>query len=206
HGYSRYPVCEGGDPDRIVGYIYAKDLLTTPRGTKPRLRSLLRDPLISHESRTVGELLSEFQLTRTPLAIVVDEYGGTAGLVTLEDVVEEIVGEIQDEHDEEPPRIVRRGEGRIEVDGTLPLDELEAEEIVFPETNDADADTIGGLIVEQLGRLARRGDRVRLGGYNAQVREVRDRRVKRVLLVPRPVSQFPPRPSTAPKDPSQGPA
>jgi CBS domain containing-hemolysin-like protein len=114
-GFSRYPV---------TGYVYVKDLLLNQALPKGGLRALKRDVLFVPDSSPVGDLLAQFQRSRIPLAIVVDEYGGTSGLVTLEDVVEELVGDIQDELDAEPPAIQTREDGTVIVDGALPLGDL----------------------------------------------------------------------------------
>ena len=183
HGYSRYPVCEEGDPDRVIGYVHVKDILTASRDGTRSIAGLKRDILFVPETAKVGDLLSEFQLTALPIAIVVDEYGGTDGLVTVEDVVEEMVGEIQDEHDEEAPRVVNRDSGVIAVHGSVALHELELDGLDFDEGEEPD--TIGGFIVDRLGRLARPGDTVDAGRYELVVEDVRRRRVARVALVPR---------------------
>ncbi len=184
HGYSRYPVCEDGDPDRIEGYVHIKDILTASRDGKESVANLKRDVLFIPESTKVGDLLSEFQLKAIPIAVIVDEYGGTDGLVTVEDVVEEMVGEIQDEHDDEQARIVVRDSGVIAVDGSVAIHELELDGLDLED--DEEPDTIGGLIVERLGRLARPGDRVQAGRFDLIVEDVRRRRVARVALVPNP--------------------
>ncbi|HEX2678334.1 MAG TPA: transporter associated domain-containing protein, partial [Polyangiales bacterium] len=138
----------------------------------------------------VGELLNQFQKSRIPLAIVVDEYGGTSGLVTVEDVVEELVGDIQDELDAEAPAIQTRDDGTIVVDGTLPIGDLPVDGI--DEAARAAGDTVGGYIIAQLGRLAHPGDRLRIGPYEATVEDVRRRRIGRVALrTPNP-SSLPP--------------
>ena len=195
HGFSRYPIAENGDPDKVVGYVYVKDVLMAAKPPRDGLRGLKRDVLFAPESLTVGELLGQFQRTKIPIAIVVDEYGGTSGLVTLEDVVEEIVGEIQDEHDFEQPRITRQADGTVVVDGSLPFDELALVGLDLPPREGGE--TIGGYVVAALGRLAHPGDRVRLGAWDAVVEDVRRRRVHRVSFVPASAT-MPPPPLTLP--------
>lgn len=191
-GFSRYPVAEGGEPDRVVGYIYVKDILVaSPRPTDD-VKKLLRDVIFVPETQQVGELMTQFQLTAIPIAIVVDEYGGTSGMVTLEDVVEQFVGEIQDEHDAEGPRMIERTDGTFVVDGTLPISDVQLDGLALPEENTAE--TVGGQVIAMLGRLALPGDRVRLGAYDAVVEQVRRRRVSRVALVRRIPTSIPPPP------------
>jgi CBS domain containing-hemolysin-like protein len=190
HGYSRYPISETGEPDRIVGYLYVKDLLVSPARGKDDLGARKRDVLFIPESRSVGKALEDFQRTSIPLAIVVDEYGGTAGLVTQEDAIEAMLGEIKDELDKEPPKISAREDGSVICDGLtiahdLALDGLELGDAV-------DGDTMGGIIIQKLGRLPHPGDRIALGGYDAIVDDVRGRRVSRVILMPKRVSANPP--------------
>ncbi|MEM9196077.1 MAG: hemolysin family protein [Myxococcota bacterium] len=192
HGYSRYPVCKEGNPDEVLGYVHIKDLLTAAGARRNgsgqsnaplseiRVEALRRDVLFIPENTRVGELLTEFQATHIPIAIVVDEYGGTDGLVTVEDVVEEMVGEIQDEHDAERPRIVTRDDGTIVVNGSVPLHELELPGLTIEE--DEEPDTVGGYVVDRLGRLARPGDRVQWGPFDLVVEDVRRRRVARVAF------------------------
>ena len=189
-GFSRYPVSEDGDPDHIIGYVYVKDMLLTRALPKGGLRALKRDVLFVPESCSVGELLGQFQRTRIPLAIVVDEYGGTAGLVTVEDVVEELVGDIQDELDAEPPAMQTREDGTILVDGTVPLGDLPIDGL--DNSTKLSGDTVGGYIISQLGRLAHPGDRVRIGGYEATVEDMRRRRIGRVALRTPSASSIPP--------------
>jgi putative hemolysin len=149
-----------------------------------------REVLFVPETAKVGDLLSEFQLTSTPFAVVVDEYGGTDGLVTVEDVVEEMVGEIHDEHDSERPRIVEREDGTFSVDAKVIMGELDLPDLDLDE--DSEDQTIGGYVVEQLGRLARPGDTVRCGGYDLRVEIARRRRIRRVSIRRRPESEPPP--------------
>ena len=181
-GYSRYPVAEDGDPDKIVGYVYVKDLLMASRRLRGSIGELKRDILYVPESRTVGQLLNEFQTSKIPIALVVDEYGGTSGLVTLEDVLQEIVGDIQDELHLAEPRMSIQEDGTVIADGSLPMGELALEGLDAPEIEGAE--TVGGYVVATLGRLAHPGDRVRLGAYEAVVEDVRERRVHRVAFRP----------------------
>lgn len=185
HGFSRYPLCEDGDPDRVIGYVYVKDILVREaRNEATSLLDVRRAPLFVPEGRQVGALLTEFQKTRSHLAIVVDEYGGTSGLVTLEDVLEEIVGEIQDEHDSEAPRVFERTAGVYWVDGSLPRAELQIKGLELEGHNDSD--TVGGFIVSKLGRLARPGDTVECAPFTLRVLDVRNRRVSRVQIAKSP--------------------
>ena len=189
HGHSRYPLCEDGDPDRVLGYVHVKDVLTASAQPEQRLEPIRRDVLFVPEGNTVGEVLSEFQMTSIPFAIIVDEYGGTSGLVTVEDVVEEMVGDIQDEHDLERPRVVSRDDGTVAVDGAVGLDELDFEGLELQPIEGAD--TLGGWVVGSLGRLARPGDQVRAGAWDLRVEDVRRRRVARVAMSRRPPSEPP---------------
>lgn len=189
--YSRYPLSENNDPDRIVGYLYAKDIWTAQRPQRTRLSQLRRDILFVPESRTVAEMLEDFRTSHTPIAIVVDEYGGTSGLVTLEDCVEEIVGDIRDETDDEPVRTLIRPDGSVVVDGSSPFADLEVEEL-RDLVEDQD-ETVGAFVIEKLGRLPKPGDRVRIGEYEAVVEVVRRRRVSRVVFrVAEKLSSYPP--------------
>lgn len=181
-GFSRYPVCTDDNPDQVVGYVYVKDLLLREGRERPTLQSLKRDILIVPEGRTVGEILTEFQRTKIPIALVVDEYGGTSGLVTMEDAVAEIVGDITDElKGASQPRIVTESDGSVVVDGSLPIDDLELGGAKLPEQEDAD--TVGGYVLGRLGRLAGPGDRIDVPGWAGIVEDVRQRRVHRVRFV-----------------------
>lgn len=182
YGFSRYPVAEDGDPDKIVGYVYVKDLLMASRRPRGRIGDLKRDILYIPESRTVGQLLNEFQANKIPIALVVDEYGGTSGLVTLEDVLEEIVGDIQDELHLAEPRMRLLEDGSVVADGSLPMGELALDGLEAKEIEGAE--TVGGYIVATLGRLAHPGDRLCFGRYEAVVEDVRERRVHRVAFRP----------------------
>jgi len=190
HGFSRYPLCEGGNPDKVVGYVHVKDLLSLSGESATPLLEQKREVLFVPETAKVGDLLSEFQLTSTPFAVVVDEYGGTDGLVTVEDVVEEMVGEIHDEHDSERPRIVERQDGTVSVDAAVIMGELDLEDLALDEHTEDQS--VGAYVVEKLGRLARPGDEVRCGSWDLRVEVARRRRIRRVSFVRRPESVRPP--------------
>lgn len=160
-GHSRIPVYEE-DLDHIVGILYVKDLVPF-LGEDPatfRLQPLLRSPIVVPETKVVADLLADFQQSEVHMAIVVDEYGGTAGLVTIEDVLEEIVGEIKDEHEgdlEEEPELRSLANDHYEVDGRFHVDDLnEALELNIPE--DEEYDTVGGYLMACLGRVPDQGD------------------------------------------------
>lgn len=196
-GFSRYPVTQDGNPDHVVGYIYVKDLLLAQRPAKGGPRALTRDILFVPGSLSVGAALARFQRSNIPIAIVVDEYGGTSGLLTIEDVVEELVGDIQDELDVSMPAIEQREDGTLVVSGTVPVGDLPLEGL--ERDGKYQGHTVGGYIIEQLGRLAHPGDRVQLGPYEATVEDVRRRRIWRVALrVHAPSTRPTPRPSGAP--------
>jgi CBS domain containing-hemolysin-like protein len=183
HGFSRYPVSDHGGADEITGYLYVKDLFVAPSPGSEDLRGRIRKILFVPETYLVGDLLSEFQKEGVPIAIVVDEFGGTAGLVTLEDAVEAVVGEITDELDKEAPRITAQADGSMVTDGAVLIHDLRVWGL---DTGNADADdTLGGHITAQLGRPPHPGDLARVGAFDARVDEVRRRRVRRVVLLPR---------------------
>jgi len=185
-GHSRIPIYEESI-DGVLGIIYAKDLLPVLKvgsNARPTVRSLLRTPLFVPESMSIDDLLHEFQRRKVHIAIVLDEYGGTAGLLTIEDLLEEIVGEIQDEYDVEEPMIVRLSPDEARIDGRVDVDEL-AEIFDIPiALEDADEyDTLGGLIFHRLGKVPRPGDEVRLNGLKLTVETTDGRRVGKVLAV-----------------------
>ncbi len=183
-GHTRYPLCDG-EFDRVIGVVHIKDLFHVPEPGEDGkdLKSLARRPLFIPESVRISQALALFQKNRVHLGVVVDEYGGASGVVTLEDVLEELTGEIQDEFDEEAPKIQRLPDGRVHVDAALPLDEMERE-LGMQEDSDEDVDTLGGLVFARLGRLARVGDEVRIAGRRVEVARVRGRRIVRVTIHP----------------------
>ena len=188
HGHSRIPVYEES-VDEILGILYAKDLLPILRdsaGARPDLRSLLRTPVYIPESMTVDDLLHEFQRRKVHIAIVLDEYGGTAGLVTIEDLLEEIVGEIQDEYDEEEPMVVRLSEDEARVDGRASVDDLsDLFDTDLGLEDEDEYDTVGGLIYHRIGGVPSPGDRIDVDGLILTVETTDGRRVGKVLVVRR---------------------
>jgi putative hemolysin len=187
-GHSRIPVYKKSI-DEIVGVLYAKDLLPFLKagGSKPDLRKLLRAPLFVPESMLVDDLLHKIQGRRVHLAIVLDEYGGTAGMVTIEDLLEEIVGDIQDEYDVEEPLTVRISDDEARVDGRASVADLaDLFDVELRALEDADEyDTVGGLIYHRIGGVPRPGDRVELveQGLTLTVEVTDGRRVGKVLAV-----------------------
>jgi putative hemolysin len=185
-GHSRIPVYEE-TIDEIVGILYAKDLLPFLKpssGQRPGLRSLLRTPVFVPESMSVDDLLHEFQRRKVHIAIVLDEYGGTAGLVTIEDLLEEIVGEIQDEYDEEEPLIVKLSEDEARIDGRADVDDLGDLFDTSLGLEDGDEyDTVGGLIYHRIGGVPKPGDQVTVDGLTLTVETTDGRRVGKVLAV-----------------------
>ncbi len=177
---SRYPVYTES-LDEIVGVVHAKDVLTALRSRpKETVRSIMRPPLFVPGTREVEDVLADMKRLKVHLAIVLDEYGGTAGLVTMEDLLEEIVGPIFDEHDltQERPRPV---EGAPLVDGGMPITDFNSE--YDTSIDDTDYTTLGGYVFGLLGRLPRVGDRVTVGSYTFEVAEMDGRRVKSLRVV-----------------------
>jgi magnesium and cobalt transporter len=166
--HSRFPVYEG-ERSNIIGILLAKDLLKLQRAPGLNLRTLLRPPVFVPESKGLNDLLRDFRSNRNHLAIVIDEYGHTAGLITIEDVLEEIVGEIEDEFDEKDGEssvyTLADGSHRVAGDATI-VAVNEAFGVTLPE---ADFDTIGGLVAHELGRVPRRGESVPIGGLDFTV-------------------------------------
>lgn len=180
-GHSRIPVYRGSIDD-IQGVLYAKDMLRALADhSKPTIGSMLRSVTFMPESKKVNELLQELQKTRVHVCIVVDEFGGTAGLVTIEDILEEIVGEIQDEFDTEEPDSVPlpNGMGYV-LDAGMNLDDVN--ELLKANLMNESSDTLGGYIYDHLGKVPVPGDSVRQAGLNMEVLGVRDRRILKVKV------------------------
>lgn len=181
---TRYPICRE-DKDHIIGFLHVKDLLEALyHGKRANLRRMARKALVVPESMDVSVLLKTMQKQRSQLAIVVDEYGGTAGMVTIEDIVEEIVGDIQDEFDRERPAVEPRGADTYSVDAKLLLEELEDELGITLE--DDDVDTIGGWLYDKLGAAPKVGQTVEQDGNTFSVEEVDGVRITRVGIKKEP--------------------
>jgi CBS domain containing-hemolysin-like protein len=177
-GRSRYPAYTDS-LDEIIGVVHAKDILGALRSRPGQtIRTIMRPPLFVPGTREVEDVLADMKRLKTHLAIVLDEYGGTAGLVTMEDLLEEIVGPIYDEHD--PQDRVGPSDGAPRLDGGMPISEFNTQ--FDASLDDADYTTVGGYIFGQLGRLPRVGDRVTVGPYTFEVVEMDGRRVKTVRL------------------------
>ncbi|HVM29661.1 MAG TPA: hemolysin family protein [Candidatus Limnocylindrales bacterium] len=189
-GHSRIPIYEE-TIDNVIGILYAKDLLPyVTKGAAPQVGAILRTPLFVPESISVDDLLHSFQRRKVHIAIVLDEYGGTAGLVTIEDLIEEIVGEIQDEYDVEEPMIVALSENEARVDGRASVDDLG--EHFKIELNGADSehyDTVGGLVYHEMAGVPAVGDTVQVDGLTLTVETTDGRRVGKVLVVRQPVPE-----------------
>ncbi|MBL8926204.1 MAG: HlyC/CorC family transporter [Pseudonocardia sp.] len=203
-GYSRLPVL-GENIDDVIGVAYLKDLVGAQAEQQDAvLTTVLRPAVFVPDSKRIDELLKEMQRTRNHMAIVVDEYGGTAGVVTIEDILEEIVGEITDEYDsEELPDVARLDDGRLRVAARLPVEDLQELDGLFPEggefdegpaaqlsavLEEADVDTVGGLLAQQLGRVPLPGAEVDVAGLHLLAEGGKDARgrvrITTVLITP----------------------
>lgn len=183
NGYSRIPVYED-DQDNIIGIVYIKDLLEYVGKKLPNktLRDIMRKPLYVPESKVCGDLFKEMTEKRTQMAVVVDEYGGTAGIVTLEDIIEAIVGNIQDEYDDEDEEISKIDETTFTIDGVTNLEEVE--ELTGVEMPEGSYDTLAGFIIKNLGFLPQEGEIYEVIYENLKftVLEVEDRRIEKVRV------------------------
>ena len=180
-GFSRLPVHEGNIDD-IIGIAYAKDLIRAERGghgTEP-VRGYIRPAHFVPETKRVSQLMREMQERTYHQAIVVDEYGGTAGLVTLEDLIEELVGEIVDEYDVEEPPVEELGEGEVSVSGRLAVDELN--ELLRADLPEGDWDTVGGLLFNVLGRVPLEGESADVDGVHLVAERVQGSRIGRIRV------------------------
>ena len=178
--HSRYPVIRGSADD-VIGFVHVRDLLDPDMASRSvRVGELTRDTLVLPWTRPILAALTDMRREGTHLAIVADEYGGTAGIVTMEDLVEELVGDIKDEYDVDEAETTRHRGGDVEVDGLLNLDDFEDETgIELPE---GPYETVAGFLMAQLGRLAVEGDAVDFEGHRIVVLDVEDRRVSRVRV------------------------
>jgi CBS domain containing-hemolysin-like protein len=180
-GHSRIPVFDGSI-DNVIGLVYAKDLLKCWGMDESlfSLRRILRTPYFIPETKNLEELLHDFKKKRIHIAIVIDEYGGTSGLVTIEDLLEQIVGDIQDEYDLEEEWLEEGEDGSAVVDARLPIEELE--EYFGVEIEREKFDTVGGLIFHLTGRIPAAGEEVEVGSIRLKVLEADARKIKKVRI------------------------
>jgi magnesium and cobalt transporter len=184
-GHSRFPV-HGEDKDDILGILLAKDLLKYfGNGHDFDLRTILRPAVLIPESMRLNVLLAEFRRSRNHMALVVDEYGGVAGLITIEDVLEQIVGEIDDEHDdeEEPDLMHAQAEGEWIVDALTPIADFNEE--IGAAFSDEEFDTIGGMVTSEFGHLPEVSEEIAIGNFEFHVTQADDRRVQQFRVVRR---------------------
>ena len=190
HGYSRLPVYQD-DIDHVVGVLYIKDLLPYVGRAIPKtvtIRKLLRDTMFVPDTKKCDELFEEMNEKHLQMSIVVDEYGGVAGIVTIEDLLESIVGNMQDEFDNEEEEVNQLDEDSFEVDGTLSIGELsELLDIEFPE---GDYDTVAGFLLDQLGQIPEEDEKtvVKYENVTFTIQEMDDRRIERVLILRTPIT------------------
>lgn len=180
-GHSRIPVYQG-NVDNIIGLVYAKDLLRF--WGRPiddiALDEVLRQPYLVPESKLVSDLLKELRENHIHIAIVIDEYGGTSGLVTIEDMIEEIVGEIQDEYDREEEWLLEQPDGSVLVDGRLNIEEFE--EYFDVEVTREMFDTVGGYVVERCGRVPALGEQVEVDGFAMKIVQGDERAIRQLRI------------------------
>jgi CBS domain containing-hemolysin-like protein len=184
-GHTRLVVIEDDNPDRVRGVVHSNRLAQTlmGEGSDAPLAPLVREPLIMPETKPLDDLLADMQRQRTSLAVIVDEFGRTAGIVTIEDIIEEIVGEIVDETDPMLSSIRRLVNGDWFVRGHVSLGDLEDAGIHLPVDSDAYT-SVGGYVFGELGRLPKRGDQISANGYQIRVESVRENRVEAVRIHP----------------------
>lgn len=182
-GHSRIPVFEE-KIDNIKGLLYAKDLLAllSQDENSFQLRSILRTPYFVPEYKRIDELLREFQSKRIHMAVVVDEYGGTAGLVTIEDIMEEVFGEILDEYDKEALLVKKLDSGSFILDARLPIDDLNS--LLGTDFADDDFESLGGMVYQLMGKIPRQNERTEYSGYSFTVEQVRAQRILYVRVEP----------------------
>ena len=180
-GHSRIPVFEN-TIDNIIGLLYAKDLLKSwgDADDRVQIRSLMRQPYFIPETKNLEVLLQEFKRRRVHLAIVIDEYGGTSGLITIEDLLEQIVGDIQDEYDKEEALFTINPDGSITADARMPVEELEEQFGIDIERDKFDS--VGGLIFHLIGKIPAIGDVVDSEGLQLTVIDADERKIKKVLI------------------------
>jgi CBS domain containing-hemolysin-like protein len=182
-GHTRLVVIEEENPDRVKGIVHNNSLarLYMNEGPEAQIEPVVRDALIIPETRPLDDLLHDLQVQRTSLSVVVDEYGRTVGIVTVEDILEEVVGEIEDETDPRAAALRQLTNGDWFVRGHVPLGDLAAAGIVLPVDTDA-YNSVGGYVFGELGRLPKRGDSIQVNGYTLRVESVRENRIEAVRI------------------------
>jgi CBS domain containing-hemolysin-like protein len=188
-GHARIPVYDERI-DNVVGILLAKDLLqfaiNPDRQSSNKIISLIRKPYQVPESKLIMDVFKELKRTKSHMAIVIDEYGGTAGLITLEDMLEEIVGEIQDEHDEEEAKVIEVAPGIYDVAGLMNIEEFLEYFHVDPDKvrsdDDQDAETVAGYMIQSIGDLPRVGQKVTIGSLVCEISQVARHRIERVRV------------------------
>jgi CBS domain containing-hemolysin-like protein len=190
--YSRFPLCEGGDLDRTLGVIHIKDLyaMRIKARSGADLLPVARKLIYVPETARLEKLLQLFLERRSHMAVVVDEYGGTMGMVTLENILEEVVGQIQDEFDQEKPPLVRVSEDEWDAEGSLPLHELE--EVLGETLREEGITTASGWVTHRLGGFPKKGDVLNVGPFELRVNEMDSRRVAKLKIVRRARPPEPP--------------
>jgi CBS domain containing-hemolysin-like protein len=185
-GYSRYPVLDEDDTGKVLGYLHLRDLFEVLAGRRKArtVAELLRKPIFAKEDTSVERLRLEMQARQIPVAVVTSPSGEFTGLVTIEDLLEEIVGEIRDENDEELPPLHRRGGGIVDIDGRVLLTDLERDAGIVLRPEAKGVETVGGYILARLGHPAGAGERLECEGWTLVVTDVAGRRVRRVRVVP----------------------
>jgi CBS domain containing-hemolysin-like protein len=187
-GHSRVPIYRE-TLDDIIGMIHIRDLFAARAGTAPfAIEDLLRKPLFVPPSKPVLDLLREMRASRMHMALVVDEYGGIDGLVTIEDIVEEIVGDIADEHDEpDAPQVLARPDGSLDIDARMPVEEFERHmgAVLTEEEREAEIETVGGLVLALAGRVPARGETIaHPSGISFRVLDADSRRIRKLRVTP----------------------
>jgi magnesium and cobalt transporter len=192
HGHSRLPIYKE-NLDNVIGLLHVKDLL--PYWGQPAAQSLplevIRQPIFVPETKKIVQLLKELRGQRFHMAVVSDEYGGTSGLVTMEDIIEEIIGEIEDEYDRRDPRLIPLEEGKVEVDARLEIEELERHFDL--EIEERDFESVGGFIIHLLGRVPKAGEKIYYRDLEITVLDADNRRVRRLRIektAPEPPEPF----------------
>jgi CBS domain containing-hemolysin-like protein len=182
--YSRYPVHETDSPDRIIGAVHVKDVLRTVASdttdSAKTASDLMRDVLTIPENRHIDDILEDLRRQDLQMAVVIDEWGSFEGVFTLEDIVEEIVGEIRDEFDEEEPAVKEMGDGSYLTDGRISINEVN--EALGTDFESQDFETVGGLVLGHLGRVPEKGDEVHIDGHLLRVDQTDGPRIAQVLI------------------------